>query len=133
MPTFSPMSEARGRALGVVFWAAANAVANKTVATAKSLLAMGIAYDQIPLCWQRLVQKSKLPLYFCFRLLLDFGKQEVTRLLPDGPVERDPEITFHKPIRELVKRGCLSERCWIHPSRASPLNRGFPLSEFRNP
>jgi len=33
----------------------------------------------------------------------------------------------------VVKRGCLSERCWIHPSRASPLNRGFPLSEFRNP
>ena len=29
--------------------------------------------------------------------------------------------------------GCLSERCWIHPSRASPVNRGFPLSEFRNP
>src|SRR6266478_6417640 len=48
MPTFSPMSEARGRALGGVFWAAANAAVNKTVATAKSLLAMGIAYDQIP-------------------------------------------------------------------------------------
>jgi hypothetical protein len=36
-------------------------------------------------------------------------------------------------IGELVKRGSLSERCWIHTSRASPLNRGFPPSEFRKP
>jgi hypothetical protein len=37
--------------LGVVDWAAANTAANKTVATARSFLAMAIAYDQIPGSW----------------------------------------------------------------------------------
>lgn len=35
------------RTLGVMLWAAATAVANRTVAAAKSSLAMGIAYDEI--------------------------------------------------------------------------------------
>jgi hypothetical protein len=34
--------------LGVVFWAAANAVANRTVATARNLWAITIGYDQFP-------------------------------------------------------------------------------------
>ena len=38
------------------FARAANAVTNKTVATAKSLLAMGKAYDKIPVRWHRLVR-----------------------------------------------------------------------------
>src|SRR6266478_5428571 len=71
-PTFNPRSEKRGRGVRVVFWAAANAVASKTVATAKSLLVMGIAYDQIPVSWHRLGPKSTLPWYFCFRLPHDF-------------------------------------------------------------
>ena len=47
MPTLSPKSEARGRALGGVFWAAANAAVNaKTVTMAKNLLRMGVVYGQ---------------------------------------------------------------------------------------
>ena len=42
MPIFSPRSEARGRAVGVLFWAAANAVNEKIAAMAKNLWVMGI-------------------------------------------------------------------------------------------
>src|SRR5580698_11078684 len=56
IPTFRPRSEARGRTVGVVFCAAAKAVANKNVATAKSLLTMGLAYVQISTQLNRLSQ-----------------------------------------------------------------------------
>jgi hypothetical protein len=85
MPTLSPRSEARGRALGVVFWATAKAVANKTVATAKDLLAMGIGYDQIPVSCHRLSQKSTLAFYFCFRPSRDFRIGWGPESQPVGP------------------------------------------------
>src|ERR1700730_5609243 len=47
MPTLRPKSEARGRGLGVVFWAAMNAAVNtKTVTMAKNLLRMRVVYGQ---------------------------------------------------------------------------------------
>jgi len=46
MPIFSPRSEERGRAVGVLFWATANAVNEKIVATAKNLWVMGVVYGQ---------------------------------------------------------------------------------------
>src|SRR6266404_1769991 len=91
IPTFNPRSAARGRALEVVFWAAANAVSNKSVAVAKTLLGMGIEYDQIPVRWLRPNQNSTSPTYCCFRLPHDFrivGNSSLTTVMEEWPVTR---------------------------------------------
>src|SRR5467141_3592848 len=90
IPTFSPRSAARGRTLEVMFWAAANAVSNKSVAVAKTLLGMGIAYDQIPVSWHRPNQKSTSPYYYCFRLPHDFRIVGKPHLIGKGRVARHP-------------------------------------------
>ena len=43
----------RGRGLQVAVWAVATAVTNKTVATARKLLPMSIAFDQLPVSWHQ--------------------------------------------------------------------------------
>src|SRR5258708_24078241 len=133
MPTFSPRSAARGRGLEVVFWAAANAVSNKSVAVAKTLLTMGIAYDQIPVSWHRQIRSLPHRPTAVSDYLNDFrivGKPEVIRLLPhrsSSAGNRREVSTFPQPPSQgfvgnfsssLQTKGCCEENLALQFARA---------------
>src|SRR5260370_2702546 len=103
IPTFSPRSAARGRALEVVFWAAANAVSNKSVAVAKTLLTMGIAYDQIPVSWHRQIRSLPHRPTAVSDYLNDF---RIVRNAQSGMVKSFAKhLHLHDAVKTIVPQG----------------------------